>query len=861
MIREVVKLKEVGPVSPRCVDRCGLLSGSFKRSLEATRIILGLLFWATGTWVFAQSPATPAEAKQSSAPLAIAGSITVHPTELSLTHPRQPRSLIVTAMGVDGRMIDLTSQATYASTNPSVAQVTSLGWVEPQGNGETELTVTAAGQATKVKVVVQLPDKSPLWSFRHDVMPALSKGGCNMGACHGYSLGKNGFKLSLRGADANADFQSISDEFLERRINRHNPPASLLITKPLGDVPHKGGVRFDRGGLLHEIMLGWIADGAPDDPAGVAEVESIRIYPPSIVSAAGAQHQMQLIARYSNGMERDVTRLAIFTANTERVASVDDEGLVTVRDLGETAVVARFERIFATANLIVLDQKPGFIHTPVPEANLVDRHVVAKLNSLRVKPSAVAGDARFLRRVYLDLIGIQPKPEELAAFQADSSPDKRDKVVEALLHRPEFVDRWSLKWGDLLQNSRANLNEPAVYSFREWIRTAVATNMPLDEFARRVLTGKGGVPDDPTTAFLAVSKDADETIQRATQVFCGVRMLCAKCHPHPFENWTQVDYYGLHSFFNQTSLKNDPRLVGVQNAKMVVVNLNAGFSTNPRTGKPQPPRYLGGKEPELKPGTDRRTDYAQWLTSPDNPFFARGMVNRVWSYFFHRGIIDPVDDLRTTNPPINPELLDALTRDFIEHKFDVRRLMRVITTSQTYQRDSVPNETNLHDDANFSRFLPRRLPAESLMDSLVQATGVPENFGGAPPGFTASQLPDADVQSDFLNLFGKPQRMEACECERDDGSNMLQALHFINSATILNRLQNPNGRVGQLVRQKLDDKAIVEQLYAWTLVRSAEPKELETALAFLQSRADQREQALQDLHWVLLNSRDFLLVH
>lgn len=764
-------------------------------------------------------------------------------------------------MSADGRAIDLTSQSTYASSNPAAAKVTSLGWVEPVASGDAVITVTAAGQSATVKVAVKLPDALPAHSFRYDVMPALSKAGCNMGACHGYSLGKNGFKLSLRGADAAADYLSVSDEFLERRINRHQPAASLLVTKPLGDVPHKGGVRFGQGGLLHQLLLGWIADGAPNDPPGTAEVESVRIYPESIITAPGAQHQLQLIARYSDGVERDVTRLGIFTANTERVAGVDDEGLVTTRELGETAVVARFERIFATTNFIVLDDKPGFVPTPIPEGNLVDRHVVGKLNALRIKPSGIAGDAQFLRRVYLDLIGLQPKPDELAAFLADTAADKRAKVVDALFRRTEFVDRWSLKWGDLLQNSRANLNEPAVYAFREWIRTAVATNMPLDEFVRQILTSRGGVQDDPTAAFYAVSKDADETLQRATQVFCGVRMLCAKCHPHPFENWTQVDYYGLHSFFNQGGVKADPRLAGIPNAKMVVVNLGAGYSTNPRTGKPQPPRFLGGKEPELPPGTDRRVAYATWLTTPENPFFARGLTNRVWSYFFHRGIIDPVDDLRTTNPPINPALLDALTKDFVEHRFDLRHLMRMIVTSQTYQRDSAANESNAHDDANFSRFLPRRVPAESLLDSLVQATGVPENFGGAPAGFTAAQLPDADVQSDFLNLFGKPQRMEACECERDDGSNMLQALHFINSNTILSRLQNPNGRAAQLIRQKLDDRAVVEQLYLWTLVRPPEAKEVDVALGFFKSKADKRDEAAQDLQWALLNSRDFLLIH
>jgi hypothetical protein len=794
------------------------------------------------------------------APLA-AGPIKVEPSMINLNHRRHPHSILVTAGFADGRAVDLSAQATYQSSNPAVARVTALGWVEPVTSGAVDITVTAAGQTATVKVNVKLPDAASPYSFRHDVMPALSKGGCNAGACHGYSLGKNGFKLSLRGADAAVDFLSLSDEFFERRINRHNPPASLLVTKPLGDVPHKGGVRFDRGSLQHELLLGWITDGAPNDVADPVQIQSVRIYPEAIVLGPGAQHQLQLIAKYSDGSERDVTRLGIFTANTERVAGVDDEGLVTTRELGETAVVARFERIFATANFIVLDSKTGFEPTHVPTNNLIDQHIVQKLNALKIKPSGLADDARFLRRVFLDLIGIQPKPDELQAFLADTAPDKRVKLVDVLLQRPEFVDRWSLKWGDLLQNSRANLNDPAVYSFREWIRTAVATNMPLDEFVRTILISRGGVQDDPASAYFAISKDADDTLQRATQVFCGIRMLCAKCHPHPFENWTQVDYYGLHSFFNQLGVKPDPRLVGIPNAKSVVLNLSAGYSRNPRSGQLQPPRFLGGSEPEVAPNTDRRVVYAKWLTSPENPFFARSMTNRVWSYFFNRGIIDPVDDLRTTNPPINAALLDALTKDFVAHKFDVRHLMRTIVTSAAYQRDSSPNETNAHDDANFSRFIPRRLPAESLLDSLVQTTGVAENFGGAPAGFTAAQLPDADVQSDFLNLFGKPQRMEACECERDDGSNMLQALHFINGSTILTRLSNPGGRVVALVKQQPDDRLLITQLYLWSLVRNPDEKELGVAVEFFKSKEGKRDEAAQDLMWALLNSRDFLLIH
>ncbi len=788
------------------------------------------------------------------------GRLEVYPQTMSLVHPRRPESILVLLRDAEGLTADVTASASLESSNRAIARLDAGGWVQPLADGTAEIAVAAAGQTATIKVDVKLPDAPPVHSFRHDVMPVLSKGGCNAGACHGYSLGKNGFKLSLRGADAVADYQSLANEFFERRINRHDPPASLLLAKPLGDVPHKGGVRFDRGSLLDELLTGWISDGAPSDVADPVTVESVSIFPQSAVVSPGTQLQLKFMARYSDGSQRDVTRLGIYSSNAEAVARVDDEGLVTAVELGETALVCRFERIFATANLIVLEPNRNFEPTPVPTVNLIDRHVVEKLNSLRIKPSGIVDDARFLRRVYLDLIGIQPKPEEVLAFVADTDPAKRARLVETLFARPEFVDRWSLKWGDLLQNSRSNLSEQAVYAFREWIRSAVAENMPLDKFAASLLTTSGGVFEDPKSAYFAVSKDADDTLQRATQVFCGVRMLCARCHPHPFENWTQADYYGLHSFFNQVGVKTDLRLPGVPNARAVVLNLAAGYSTNPRVGQAQRPRFLGGTEPEIPAGVDRRQIYAAWLTSGENRFFARGMANRIWSYFFHRGIVDPVDDLRTTNPPINPALLDALTADFVAHQFDVRHLMRLIVSSETYQRDSVPNETNGHDEANFARFIPRRLPAEFLLDSLVQATGVPENFGGAPGGFTAVQLPDANVQSDFLGLFGKPQRMEACECERDDGSNMLQALHLINDQSILKRVTAPSGRIAGLLKQPLADQQLVEQIYLWAIVRTPDAREMEAALAFFRPDERTRDEAAQDLMWALLNSRDFLLV-
>ncbi len=788
------------------------------------------------------------------------GPVTVSPTSLDLRHARQPHALQVLGITDDGYSVDMRDQARFVSGDARIADVDEHGWVRPVGSGATTVTVTVASQTLTVPVKVAMAPREPPISFRHEVMPVLSRSGCNAGACHGYSLGKNGFKLSLRGSDPELDWPAIAKDSLGRRINPLVPTQSLLVAKARGDVPHEGGARFARGSLSDNILVSWISLGAPADLADTAHVVGVRLVPDKLVLRPGQKHRLQMIAEYNDGSVRDVTRLGVFNANNDRYVAVDDEGMATALEGGETAVVARFERTFAAASVGVLNIVPNFVATRVPQNNLIDRHVVEKLNRLKITPSPLTNDEEFLRRVYLDLIGVQPRPDEVRAFLAEKDAKKREKAIDALFGRPEFIDHWSLKWGDLLQNSRNTASQPSVYLFREFIRAAVASNMPLDEFARRILTARGGAHDDPASVYFGISKDTNDTVERSTQVFIGVRMLCARCHTHPLENWTQADYYGLASFFSQVSVRPDVRFPNVPNSKLVQVNRAAGLAVNPRSGQPQAPKFLGGAAPQLAPGVDRREAYAAWLTAAENPFFARGMVNRVWSYFYHRGIVEPVDDVRSTNPPINPALLDALTKDFIEHRYDVRYLMRQIVLSETYQRSSAATPSNKHDEQNFSHAVPRRVPAEALLDSLVQATGVPENFGGVPGNFRAAQLPDGNVENPFLKLFGKPQRMDACECERDNGSNMLQALHFINGKSILGRVQNPAARPALLLGQKLSDKDLVTELYLWSLSRNPRADELKVGLDFVASYGDKKAEAAQDLMWALLNSRDFLLL-
>jgi len=796
----------------------------------------------------------------SAAPVS-AQSLAVSPAAIEIKHHRHPHAIQVLDTTADGFTVDRHSEAKFASSNPQVATVDERGWVRPVASGEAQIAVAIAGQTKTVPVKVTLPASEPATSFRHEVMPVLTRAGCNAGACHGYSLGKNGFKLSLRGESPEQDWFAIVRDSSARRLSFQAPASSLLITKARGESNHEGGNRFLRGSLSDQILTTWIGQGAPDDLKEPSRVVGVRLVPDKLVLKPNQKHRLQLIADYADGTKRDVTRLGIFTVNNDLYATSSEDGLVVGGAAGETAIVGRFERLFSATGVTVLGDAKAFTPAAVP-THLVDKPIVEKLNRLKISPSSIASDEVFLRRIHLDLIGVQPKPEEIAAFTEDKDPKKREKLVDALFARPEFVDQWSLKWGDLLQNSRNAASSPAVFQFREFIRGAIASNMPMDEFARKILTSRGGASDDPASAYFAASKDVNDTVERATQVFCGVRMLCARCHSHPMENWTQADYFGIASFFTQVSAKGDPRTPNVPNAKVIALNLGAGFATNPRTGQQQPPKFLGGEMPQTTPNSDRREAYAAWLTSAKNPFFARGLVNRVWSYFFHRGIIDPVDDIRSTNPPINPALLDALTADFTQNTFDVRRLIKVIVTSEAYQRSSVPNAGNAADEQNFSRAIPRRIPAEALLDSLVQATGIPENIGGAPGGFRAAQLPDANIASEFLRLFGKPQRMDACECERDNGSNMLQALHFINGKSILGRVQSGSARPALLLAKKSTDVQLVTDIYLWSLARKPSEKELKVGVQFIaESGPMQRTAAVQDLMWALLNSKDFLLVH
>ncbi len=690
-------------------------------------------------------------------------------------------------------------------------------------------------------------------TFLRDVAPILNKVGCTSGPCHGAAKGKNGFKLSLRGYDPQFDYEALLYDLSGRRFNRAEPARSLMLAKPTQQVPHGGGLRFDVGSEPYKIIFDWIAQGVPfGDPAKDA-VRRLDVEPKEIFLKAPAEGAaVKVTAYYADGATRDVTQLAIVESNTPDVATVADAAVTGAR-VGEATLLVRYQGNLNTVPVTVLNPKPGFVWKPLPQNNYIDRAIDAKLQRLKIQPSDPVDDAGFLRRASLDLTGQLPSPAEIRAFLADKSPQKRSKLIEKWVESSEFVDHWTLKWGDLLQNNRKYLGEKGAFEFREWIREAVAQNKPYDRMVREMLAARGSSYDSPQANFFRVTRDAKPTMEKTTQVFLGVRMVCAQCHDHPFERWTQNQYYEMAAFFSAVGLRP-----GYEVGEEIVYDQRQDFDMkHPKDGRVMPPKFIVGG---TAPPTDatRRLAYAEWLTSKDNPFFAKSTVNRVWSYFFGRGIIDPVDDIRASNPPTNPALLDALTKDFVDHGFDLRNLMRTIANSRAYQSSFVRNEWNAADGDNFSHAIPRRLSAEELMDAVAQATGVRPVFPEAPPETRAEQLTDPHIGKDgFLDVFGRPQRESSCECERRSDFSLPQALNLVNGKTISDAVADANGRVVKSVLAGRPNRDLVEDLYLASLSRPPTAAEMEKGLAYLKG-GDGRAARAQDLLWALLNSKGFL---
>ena len=694
-------------------------------------------------------------------------------------------------------------------------------------------------------------------SFVKDVEPILNKVGCTQGTCHGSAKGKNGFKLSLRGYDPDFDYRSLIHDLSGRRFNRVDPARSLMLLKPTGQVPHGGGTRFDVGTPYYNTILQWIAEGTEFGDPVAAQIAKLEVQPPEIMAdKPGPKQQLTVIAHYADGATRTVTSEAIFSSNTPTIADVNDAGLVATQRTGEAAMLVRYEGKLAVINVTVLTEKQGFRWPGFPENNFIDRYIAAKLQRVKVLPSELATDAEFLRRVSFDLTGQPPRVEEVSAFLADKTETraKRSRKIDELLARPEFVDHWAVKWSDLLQVNRNRLGDKGMWTFREWIRESIASNKPYDRMVRELITARGSTYQNPPANFFRFTRDPKVEMETTTQLFLGVRMVCAQCHDHPFEKWTQNQYFQLTAFFAGVALKDGMD----SNEEIVYEKREEAEIHHPKDNRVVHAKFLFGGE-NIKPEEQHlREALADWLTSPQNELFGKSMANRIWSYFFGRGIIEPVDDIRASNPPVNPQLLDALTQDFVSHGYDLRRLIRTIVNSRTYQLSFRSNDWNQADEINFSHAQPRRLTAEELFDTVYMATGSKAFFKELPRNLTAEQFPDPNVGlGGFLDLFGRPERQTSCECERRSDVNLVQALNLVNGSTIADAIADENGRIAKLVLAGKSDRELIEELYLATLGRAPAGKELDLAQTYIAKGPNRAERA-QDLLWALLNSNAFL---
>ena len=777
----------------------------------------------------------------------------VHPESLTLEHARDGRRVLVSGKTKNGTWVDVTP---YAALTPlsQLVKVYEDGYIFPTAVGRTKIRVTLKGVSTELPVNVKSMDAPPV-SFVRDVMPLLSHAGCNNGTCHGAAKGKNGFKLSLRGYDPDFDYELLIEDISGRRFNRAFPDQSLMLLKPTSTVPHKGGQVIVPGDRDYEIIHQWIAEGATPDVHTTKRVERLEVIPDSAeLAMPGMQQQLIVIAHYPDGTTRDVTREAKFTSSVNEVAKVTDNGVVTAERRGETAILTRYEGAYSTNGIIVMGDRSGYQWVKTAEYNYIDTHVHNKLKRMKILPSELCTDEEFVRRIYFDLTGLPPTPAQVRSFLTDTtdSKAKREKLIDALAETSEFVDHWTHKWGDLLQSNRKFLGERGIWLFQQWIHEAIAENRPYNEFVRDLITATGSTYTNPAANYFRVSREYTAAVENTTQLFLGVRFSCNKCHDHPFEKWTQNQYYEFGAFFADVKVKPG-QLPGDE---IVYANYTPEPVKHPRTLAVVEPSVPFGEVTEIT--EDKREMLAEWLTAEENPMFARAGVNRIWSYFMGRGIIEPVDDIRTSNPPTNPELLDALTKDFVDSGFDMKHIMKTITRSRTYQQSITTNKWNKADTINFSHAAARRLTAEQLLDAIGIATGSRPKFEEMPKKFRAVQLPDSKVKDDgFLKLFGRPERETSCECERTTEVSLAHAMNLINGPTVAESLIDPDGRIAQLIETNHDDRVLVEELYLATLSRLPEKNEYAVAIEHL-ANAESKEEGAQDLLWALINSPAFL---
>jgi len=708
-------------------------------------------------------------------------------------------------------------------------------------------------------------------SFVNDIAPVLTRAGCNQGVCQAKAGGgQNGFQLSLLGFEPQEDYEHIVQESLGRRLSFSSPDQSLLLLKASGKMPHKGGSRLPESSSGYALIKQWILMGAPMDGPGAVKIVDMQIEPKKGSLKPQSSQQLKAIAKYSDGSTRDVTDLALFESNEKAMAEVTENGLVKALDIpGKVSVMVRYQGLVAVFNAAV--PLGARVDSVPPSKNFVDDAVFANLKEIGVPPSPVCDDSTFLRRVTLDIAGRLPTEEEAKTFFANKSPDKRDQVIDELLRSPDYADFFANKWTAMLKNRRDDASDMvANFAFHAWVRDSLLSNKPYDQFVRELLAATGQVIGNPPVAWYKRVKEPKDQIEDVAQLFLGVRMQCAQCHHHPFEKWSQDDYYSLAAFFSQVGRKPS----GVRGEDLIFHKRGMAAAKNIKTGLALKPAALGDTVPEIAADEDPRLRLAEWMKSPKNPFFARVLVNRYWKHFFQRGLVEPEDDIRDSNPPSNPELMAALEKHFIASGFDLKELVRTITRSHAYQLSSIPNKDNLGDRQNYSRYYPRRLPAEVMLDSIDQLAGTQTDFANLPAGTRAVALPDNSYNrsSPFLRVFGRPENESVCECERMQSSSLAQSLHMINASDIRGKLANGNGRAEKLARDKRPNDEKIRDMYLAAFARAPRPEELKAALDYLaEPRLNSAGQPVdstkatrenfQDLLWALINSKEFLFNH
>ncbi len=779
----------------------------------------------------------------------------VFPNDVRLSTARDRQSIVVQATYADGITRDVTAQAAMTPANPALLKRDGFVLV-PVADGETTRDVAFEGQTVKVPVkVTQAAQTLPL-SFRLDVMPVFMRAGCNTGSCHGAARGKDGFRLSLFGFDPDGDHYRLTREMIGRRVNLAVPDDSTLIEKSLGSVTHTGGKRMEKGDEYYATLKSWIEAGVPnDDVTKLPKVESVEIYPrTAVLDGEKATQQMIVRAKYSDGTDRDVTSLAVFLTNNETSAAISPNGLVTAGARGEAFVMARFETHTVGSQILVLPKALKFEYPSEPEVNYVDTLVAAKLKKLRISPSELCDDETFLRRIFLDVVGVPPTVEEYGKFMTSTAPDKRARLIDELLERKEFSELWVNKWAEILQVKSSNtVSYKAMFLYYNWLVEKLSKNMPMDQMVQELLGANGGTFKNPSTNFYQSTNVTLEMTENVAQVFMGMRIQCAQCHNHPFDRWTQDDYYGFAAFFSQIGRKQ-----GEDQREIIIFNSGGGEVNHPVGNRRMAPKFLGGVAPDVK-GKDRRVVLAKWLASPENPWFATSFANRVWAHFFGSGIVEPVDDFRVSNPATNPELLAELGKRFTDSKYDLKSLVRDICNSRTYQRSTQRNESNATDERNFAHANLRRIKAENLLDAISLVTDTKDKFKGLPLGARATQIADGATSTYFLTTFGRATRETVCSCEVKMEPTLSQALHLLNGSTTNQKIQQ-GGVVKKLIEtRKFPEERIVE-LYLRTLARMPTKTEIEK-LTPMVGEGSNPEQVLGDVFWALLNSREFLFNH